>query len=208
MALYFYLIQTNLVIVVDSSKKSSLHEQLWDLYSNLRMEKQKEWNRVLPLNELLTDRWEKATFLKWKKGSSVYDNSYVFGNVVVGKNTWIGPMSILDGSGGKLTIGKNCSISAGVQIYTHQTVKWALTGGKAQYEKKSVSIGDHCYIGPYAVIAMGTKIGKCSIIGTHSFVNSAIPPYSIAFGTPARIVGKIKIKNKNVMFNYFDKSKQ
>lgn len=191
----------------NSSKKSPLHDQLWDLYNNLRTEKQKEWNRVLPFNELITDRWEKAAFLNWAKGSNVYDNSYVFGNVTVGKNTWIGPMTILDGSGGKLTIGNYCSISAGVQIYTHQTVKWALTGGKAQYEKKSVSIGDYCYVGPYAVIAMGTKIGKCSIIGTHSFVNSSVPPYSIVFGTPARVVGKIKVKNKDVSFSYFDKSK-
>lgn len=186
-----------------TSKKSPLGDELKDLYTQLRSEKKKKWDRVLPFNELLTDRWEKASFLQWKKNVSIYDSSYVFGNVSVGENTWIGPMVVLDGSGGNLSIGKNCSISSGVQIYTHQTVKWAVTGGKAEYEKKRVTIGDNCYIGPYTVIEMGSKIGKCSIIGTHSFVNSVIPAYSIAFGTPARVVGKIKIRGKKVDFVYF-----
>lgn len=191
----------------NSKKNLELHNKLMDLYQHLRAEKQKKWNRVLPFNELLVDRWEKAAFLKWKKGVSVYDNNYVFGNVTVGENTWIGPMTILDGSGGKLTIGKYCSISSGVQIYTHDTVNWAITGGNAKYDKKDVTIGDCCYVGPCTVIAMGSKIGKCSIVGTHSFVNSTIPSYSVAFGTPARVVGKVMIKNNKVQVRYFSKPK-
>jgi acetyltransferase-like isoleucine patch superfamily enzyme len=141
--------------------------------------------------------------LKGLSNSSVYDNSYIFGKVSIGKNTWIGPYTILDGSGGKLSIGDFCSISSGVQIYTHNTVNWALTGGKSEYEKKSVRIGDNCYIGPNSIIAMGSTIGKCSIIGSSSFVNSKIPSNSIAFGSPAKIVGKVIVKGKNVEFEYF-----
>jgi len=191
--------------MVETSKIDVTHNSILKLYYELRVKKQKEWKRVLPLNELLVDRWEKAKFLKAKKGASVYDSSYVFGNVFIGKNTWVGPNTILDGSGDKLTIGDYCSISAGVQIYTHQTVNWALTAGKAKYDKKEVTIGSCCYIGPCTVIAMGSKIGKCCIIGTHSFVNSVIPPYSIAFGSPATVVGKVKIKNGNVSLTYFKK---
>ena len=137
-------------------------------------------------------------------GSSVYDSSYVFGKVSIGKNTWIGPYTILDGSGGKLSIGEFCSISSGVQIYTHNTVKWALTKGKSDFEKKSVRIGDCCYIGPNSIIGMGSSIGKCSVIGSLSFVNSKTPPYSIAFGSPAKIVGKVIVKGKKVEFKYFE----
>ena len=99
----------------------------------------RDWNRVLPFEELLFDRWEKANFLKAKKGSSVYHNNYIYGKVIIGKKTWIGPYTLLDGSGGTLKIGDYCSISSGVQIYTHQTVKWALTGGKASYEKNKTN---------------------------------------------------------------------
>ena len=178
------------------------YSDLTSLYKKRRNEVKRKWNRVLPFNELISDRWEKANFLNGKKGSSVYDNSYVFGKVSIGKNTWIGPYTILDGSGGKLSIGNFCSISSGVQIYTHNTVKWALSGGKTEYEKKSVRIGDNCYIGPYSVISMGSSIGKGSVIGTLSFVNSKIPPYSIAFGSPAKIVGRVKVKGKSVEFEY------
>ena len=190
--------------------KTKKHEISDQFYSNLisvykkrRNEIKRKWNRVLPFNELISDRWEKAQFLNGSSGSSIYDNSYVFGKVSIGKNTWIGPYTILDGSGGKLSIGDFCSISSGVQIYTHNTVKWALTGGKSEYEKKSVRIGDNCYVGPNSIISMGVSIGKCSVIGSLSFVNSKIPPYSIAFGSPAKIVGKVIVKEKKIEFEYF-----
>ena len=180
------------------------YANLTSLYKKRRSETKKKWNRVLPFNELISDRWEKAQFLNGLSGSSVYDSSYVFGKVSIGKNTWIGPYTILDGSGGKLTIGEFCSISSGVQIYTHNPVKWALTKGKSDFEKKSVRIGDCCYIGPNSIIGMGSNIGKCSVIGSLSFVNSKIPPYSIAFGSPAKIVGKVIVKGKKVEFKYFE----
>ena len=65
-----------------------LHKKLWELYKQLRSEKQEKWNRTLPFSELLFDRWEKAKFLKAKNGTSIYDSSYVFGNVSIGKNSW------------------------------------------------------------------------------------------------------------------------
>ena len=191
------------------TKKYEISDQFYSdlisIHKKRRNEVKKKWNRVLPFNELISDRWEKAKFLNGLPGSSIYDNSYVFGKVSIGKNTWIGPYTILDGSGGKLSIGDFCSISSGVQIYTHNTVKWAVSGGKAEYEKKSVRISDNCYIGPYSVISMGSSVGKGSVIGTSSFVNTTIPPYSIAFGSPAKIVGKVKVKGKNVEFEYFKK---
>jgi acetyltransferase-like isoleucine patch superfamily enzyme len=181
-----------------------LHSNFWKLYEYLRDDTKEKWDRVLPFNELLFDRWEKANYLKTKKGANVYDSSYIFGDVSIGKNTWIGPNTILDGSGGKLKIGDYCSISSGVQIYTHQTVNWALTGGKSDYEKDSTSIGNNCYVGPNSIITMGSKIGKCSVIGAHSLVNSKIPPNSIVFGIPGKVVGKVVVKGKNVSFDYID----
>ena len=180
----------------------NLHMQLVNLYKKLRNEKQEKWDRTLPFNELLVDRWEKAIFLKSKKNASVYDSSYIFGDVSIGEKTWIGPFTILDGSGGKLRIGKFCSISSGVQIYTHDTVKWSLTGGKAKIEKNDVSIGDHCYIGPNSIISKGIKIGKGCVIGAHCFVKTNIPSHSIVFGVPAKIVGKVVVTGKKVEYKY------
>lgn len=58
-----------------------------------------ELNRSLPFADLLFDRWERAKMLGFGEGTSVYDSAYIFGDVKVGKNTWIGPFTILDGSG-------------------------------------------------------------------------------------------------------------
>lgn len=148
----------------------------------------KTYHRVLPFGDYFSDRWEKAQFLGFGKGSSVYDNVLVLGDVQVGENSWIGPNVILDGSG-ILTIGSHCSISAGVQIYTHDSVQWAISGGKESYEYASTTIEDNCYIGPNTIIQKGIFIGQGSIIGANSFVNQDIPPYTKAYGTPVKIHG-------------------
>jgi len=148
-------------------------------------------DRFLPFGDYVVDRWEKARLLGFGKGSSIYDSSLVIGDVLVGSNTWIGPFTILDGSGGNLTIGNNCSIAAGVQIYTHDTVRRSISGGKIPIEKASTKIGSNCYIGPNAVISKGVVIGNCVIIGANSLVLEDIPSYTKAYGSPAKHVGKI-----------------
>src|SRR5437870_6824335 len=108
-------------------------DQLRGVYDTLRSEMREKWHRDLPLEELLFDRWERARSLGFGDGASIYHNAYVYGDVKVGANTWVGPFTLLDGSGG-LVIGSNCSISAGVQIFTHDSVQWAVSVGKAPYD--------------------------------------------------------------------------
>lgn len=144
------------------------------------------FDRALPFGEMIVDRWTKARMLGMENGASVYDSSIVIGDVEVGEDTWVGPFVILDGSGG-LKIGANCSISAGVHIYTHDTVGWALTRGTKEIEREPVMIGDCCYIGPNVVISKGLTIGDRCVIGANSFVNSNLPNGSRAWGIPARV---------------------
>ena len=128
------------------------------------------------------------------QGASIYDSSLVIGRVSVGQETWIGPFTVLDGSGG-LIIGSHCSISAGVQIYTHDTVEWALSGGEIPYRHAPTTIGSNCYIGPNAVITMGVTIGDGCVIGAGSLVNIDIPAHqqgpglALQGGGPGRFKG-------------------
>jgi acetyltransferase-like isoleucine patch superfamily enzyme len=168
-----------------------LHEALC-LYNKLRKRMRERWHRDLPFEELVFDRWARARSLGFGEGASIYHNSYVYGDVKVGKNTWIGPFTLLDGGGG-LTIGNFCSISAGVQIYTHDSVKWALSRGAMPYEKAPVVIHDCCHIGAGAVIAKGVEIGPHSIVGAGSFVRKTVPPYAIASGVPAKMIGTVRV---------------
>ncbi|KRQ85773.1 Maltose O-acetyltransferase [Caloramator mitchellensis] len=168
----------------------------------LRFEMKKKYNRVLPTNELLYDRWEKAKFLNCGEGTSIYDTSVIMGDVEIGKNVWVGPYTILEGINGKIKIGDFCHISSGVQIFTHNSVKYVLTSGQANFDKGDVIIGNNAYIGPATIIKHGVNIGNFCVIGANSFVNKNIPDYSIAFGTPIRIVGKIILKDGDIEFIY------
>ena len=166
----------------------ALRAQLREMLVQLRAAVRERWNRALPFGDHVSDRWEKARFLGFGKGASIYDSSLVLGDVKVGEGTWIGPNTILDGSGG-LEIGAFCSISAGVQIYSHDTVRWALSGGKAEAERAPVRIGSRCYIGPLTVIAKGVTIGDGCVIGANSLVLHDVPAGKKAFGTPCRVMG-------------------
>jgi acetyltransferase-like isoleucine patch superfamily enzyme len=142
--------------------------------------------RKVAFGDLFTDRWETARELGFGEGSSCYDNVLVIGDVKVGRNVWIGPNVVLDGSGG-LEIGDYCSISAGVQIYTHHTVEWALTMGAREAEKAPVRIGSGVYIGPQTVIEKGVTVGDRCVIGAMSLVNANVPSGCRAWGVPAQV---------------------
>lgn len=172
--------------------ESKFERILLAVLKNKRAKVKVGFKRVLPLHELIADRWEKAEYLGFEKGASVYDACYVFGDVKVGANTWVGPFTVLDGTGG-LTIGSNCSISAGVHIYTHSSVKWAVSGGKMAYEYAAVHIADNCFIGPHSIIQKGVTIGRCSVIAANSFVNNDVGEFEIAGGSPAKKIGKVKV---------------
>jgi acetyltransferase-like isoleucine patch superfamily enzyme len=51
-----------------------------------------------------------------------------------------------------------------------------------------VVIEDDVWLGEFVSVLAGARIGKGSIIGTMSTVIGHIPPYSIAVGSPARVV--------------------
>jgi len=172
-----------------------LFEELQAFWRKRRAEVNEKFARTLPFGDYVVDRWEKAQLLGFGEGTSIYDSTLVIGSVVVGAKTWIGPFCVLDGSGG-LSIGSNCSISAGVQIYSHDTVNWAVSGGAAPYEHSATSIGDCCYLGPNVVVGRGVSIGNGCVVGANSLVLQDLPPNSKAAGSPCRIIGSVSDEDR------------
>jgi acetyltransferase-like isoleucine patch superfamily enzyme len=178
-----------------SQNLAALHEQQDE---RLRQ----EYRRSLPFADALLDRWARARRLGFAEGVSVYDSAIVFEPVSVGANTWIGPWTILDGSGGGLEIGSFCSISSGVQIYTHDTVRRALSGGRVARHTAPVRIGDNCYIGPLTVVAAGVTIGDRCVVAANSVVLRDVPPRTVVGGSPARVLGRVVGDGEDVRIEY------
>jgi len=183
---------------------TNTYRDLTDLHKTLDNQFISELKRALPFNEELLDRWDRAKKLGFGEHSSIYDSSLVFCVINVGSHVWIGPFTIIDGSGG-LTIGDHCTISAGVHIYTHDNVERTLTGGAADIIRASVEIGSNTYIGPHSVIKRGISIGHHVIIGSGSYVNKTVPPYSVIAGSPATVIGEVIVSQHHIRINYFKK---
>lgn len=60
------------------------------------------------------------------------------------------------------------------------------------YSKGPVIIEDEVWIGEGACILPNVTIGRGSIIGANSVVTKNIPPFSIACGSPARVIKKLR----------------
>lgn len=185
----------------------SLSVSLRQLYEDADQKMRIKYDRSLSFQDGFFDRWERAERLGFAEGVSVYNSAAIFGAVSVGRQSWIGPNVVLDGSGGGIHIGEFCSISAGVHIYTHDTMAWALTAGKAEARKGSVSIGRRTYIGAQTVIAAGVDIGECTVIGANSFVNKNLERGFVYAGSPACPIGKVEVDSDEVSITYFSKVK-
>ena len=151
----------------------------------------RDFDRSLPFADGLFDRWERARRLGFGEGASIYDSAMVLGNVAVGAHTWVGPSVLLDGSGGGLTIGDWCSISAGTHVYTHDTVRWSLSRGVVERATAPVRIGSACHLGAQSIVVAGVTVGEQCVIGANSFVNRDVPDRAVVAGSPARPLGMV-----------------
>lgn len=175
-----------------------------ELYTERDEKLREQYKRSLPFQDALFDRWERAKRLGFGEGTSVYNSACIYEKVTVGKNVWIGPFTLLDGMGGELIIGDHSVISAGVQIYTHDTVLRTLSGGKQPMHKASTKIGKYCQIAPNAVIAAGVTIGDRCLVAVNSFVNRSFGDNVIIGGCPAKEIGKVELTTDGqIKLSYF-----
>jgi acetyltransferase-like isoleucine patch superfamily enzyme len=170
------------------------------------------YGRCLPFGDAVGDRWERARHLANEprvsigNDVSIYDSAVLFfgSGLSIGDGTWIGPHVVLDGALAQLSIGAYVSVSAGVQIYTHDSVAWALTRGSAPYASRPTTIGSHCHIGPNAVIYSGVTIGDGSLIGANSVVTKDVPPGTWVSGVPATPIRRIVVDGQSFRFEPLD----
>jgi acetyltransferase-like isoleucine patch superfamily enzyme len=85
-----------------------------------------------------------------------------------------------------VVIGDDTGIGGHCLIFTHGAWSNALDGYPVTYAP--VTLGKSVWL-PWRVFIMpGTTIGDGSVIGANSLVQGTIPPYSLAVGSPAKVI--------------------
>jgi acetyltransferase-like isoleucine patch superfamily enzyme len=90
-----------------------------------------------------------------------------------------------------VTIGNRVMFGPNVSIYaaTHEN---EVESRRQNIEyARPVTIGDDCWVGGNVTIMPGVTIGKGCTIGSGSVVTKDIPEFSVAIGSPARVVKKV-----------------
>lgn len=130
------------------------------------------------------------------ESSFVHPLAAVTGNVIIGKNCYIGPGAAIRGDWGQIIL------EDGVNVQENCTVH--MFPGKSITLKESAHIGHgaiihganlgrNCLIGMNSVIMDDAEIGDESIVGAMSFVKAEtiIPKRSLVVGNPAKVIKEI-----------------
>ena len=110
--------------------------------------------------------------------------------ITIGSGSHLSEFNYLSARSG-ITIGTNVLFSAHVLVIDHShafTDIHTPIMHQPVDSIKPVTIGDGSWIGMHAAILPGAKIGRNCVIGVGSVVNTVIPDYCVAVGSPARIV--------------------
>ena len=99
----------------------------------------------------------------------------------LGQYTDIGAFTYINAKAG-VTIEDEVQIGSHCAIYSISTI---------DHREAPVVLKRKCCIGTHSSVMPGVTVGENSIVGAHSLVTCDIPPNSIAFGVPAKVVRKL-----------------
>ncbi len=135
------------------------------------------------------------------KDTYVSDSARVIGDVVIGRNCYIGHGAILRGDYGRIEIGDGTAVEEGVIVHappgdTNRIGKSVTIGHGAVVHGKF--IGDQAVIGMGSILSIWSDIGEGAIVAEGSVVKlkQVIPAKVVAAGNPAQIVREVGAKDE------------
>jgi len=133
------------------------------------------------------------------ESSFVHPQANVTGNVIIGKNVYVGPGAVLRGDWGKIIIDDGCNVQENCVIHMFPGTTVHLKKGAHIGHGAIVhggTIGENCLIGMNAVIMDEANIEAECIIGALSFVPAKmiIPKRKVVAGNPAKIIKDVTDK--------------
>lgn len=115
------------------------------------------------------------------------------GGITVGSNSSIGPNTIVHSTGERcVNIGHHNVIAStcyliGAGDYSHERLDVPMADQKIT-PTRGIDLEDDIWLAASVIVTDGSRIGTGSIIGCGSLVRGDIPPRSIAYGVPAKVV--------------------
>lgn len=130
------------------------------------------------------------------ESSFVHPQAAVTGNVIIGKNCYIGPGAALRGDWGKIIIEDGCNVQENCTIHMFPGATVLLKEGTHVGHGAIIHgaiIGKNCLIGMNAVIMDNVDIGDESIVGALTLITEEekIPPRSVVAGIPGKIIKQV-----------------
>ena len=128
--------------------------------------------------------------------SFVHPLAAVTGNVIIGRDVYIGPCAAIRGDWGGIVIEDGCNVQENCTIHMFPA-KTVYLRSAAHIGHGAVihgaEIGENVLVGMNSVIMDNVSVGAGSIIGAMTFVREGmeIPPRSIVVGNPGKVVKKV-----------------
>jgi len=130
------------------------------------------------------------------ESSFIHPQAAITGNVIIGKNVYIGPGAAIRGDFGKIIIEDGCNVQENCTIHMFPNVT-VLLKENAHIGHGAIihgaTIGKNCLIGMNSVIMDNVILEDECIIGALSFIKADqhIPPRSLLVGNPAKIIKRV-----------------
>ncbi len=126
----------------------------------------------------------------------VHPQAAVTGNVVIGKDVYIGPGAALRGDWGGIVVEDGCNVQENCTVHMFPGVTVLLKEGAHIGHGAIIHgavIGRNVLIGMNSVIMDDVEIGDESIIGALSFIHAhtKIPRRSLVVGNPGKIIKEV-----------------
>ena len=128
--------------------------------------------------------------------SFIHPLAAVTGNVVIGKNVYVGPGAAIRGDFGKIIIEDGCNVQENCTIHTFPGIT-VLLKENAHIGHGAVihgaTIGKNCLIGMNSVIMDNVILGDECIVGALSIIKAdqVIPARNLLVGNPAKIIKQV-----------------
>jgi len=130
------------------------------------------------------------------ESSFIHPQAAVTGNVIIGKDVYVGPGAAIRGDWGGIIIEDGCNVQENCTIHMFPGVTVLLKAGAHIGHGAVIHgavIGKNCLIGMNSVIMDNVELGDECVVGALSFIkaNEKIPARSLLIGNPAKIIKEV-----------------